>query len=168
MAWPYEIPAQLQAFYGKFELGANGTPTQAWKDKNLTSFIAPYPLTLSWDLTKTATRVTCHKVVAPSLKKILQNILAHYGSLAELKKARMHLYGGCYEFRNIGGSHTLSLHAYGAAIDLDPEKNPRGKKYQDGIGMMPRAAVDIFAAEGWKWGGKFSTKPDCMHFQATS
>jgi hypothetical protein len=34
--------------------------------------------------------------------------------------------------------------------------------------MMPRAVVDIFEAQGWKWGGNFSTKPDCMHFQATS
>ena len=102
------------------------------------------------------------------MKTILQNILAHYGSLTEVKKARMHLYGGCYEFRNIGGSHKLSLHSYGAAIDIDPENNPRDKKYQEGVGMMPRAVVDIFEAQGWKWGGNFSTRPDCMHFQATS
>ena len=168
MTWPHEIQTQLEAFYGQFQLGANGKPTETWKAKNLTTFIAPYPLTLSWDLTKTATRVTCHKVVAGSLKTILQNILAHYGSLAEVRKARMHLYGGCYDFRNIAGSDTLSLHSYGAAIDLDPKNNGRGIEYQDGIGMMPRAVVDIFEAQGWKWGGNFSTTPDCMHFQATS
>src|SRR5687768_15939752 len=63
MTWPHEKQSDLQAFYGKFQLGANGKPTETWKAKNLTSFIAPYPLTLSWDLTKTATRVTCHKQV---------------------------------------------------------------------------------------------------------
>ena len=168
MTWPHENSVDLQDFYGKFQLGANGKPTAAWQSNNLTTFIAPYPLTLSWDLSKTATRVTCHKKVAGSLKSVLQAILDHYGSVEAVKSARMHLYGGCYEFRNIGGSHTLSVHSFGAAIDLDPENNPRGKRYQTGIGMMPQAVIDIFKAEGWKWGGDFSTKPDCMHFQATS
>jgi hypothetical protein len=168
MLWPHEIPTELEAFYRKFQLGANGKPTATWETNNLTRFIAPYPLTLSWDLSKVATRVTCHQKAADSLKLIFEGILAHYGSLGEVKKARMHLYGGCYEFRNIGGSHKLSMHAYGAAIDLDPENNPRGKKYQAGTGMMPRAVIDIFEAQGWKWGGNFSTTPDCMHFQATS
>lgn len=158
MAWPHETTAELEAFYGKFQLGANGKPTAAWENNNLTRFIAPYPLTLSWDLSKTATRVTCHKKVADSLKSILAAILTHYGSLEEIKKARMHLYGGCYEFRNIGGSHKLSMHSYGAAIDLDPENNPRGKPYQPEAGMMPQAVIDIFKAQGWKWGGNFSTE----------
>ena len=168
MTWPHEVTAELEAFYGAFELGADGKPTAAWESNNLTTFLAPYPLTLSWDLSKVAKRVKCHKNVATSLESILAAILAHYGSLDEVKKARMHLYGGCYEFRNIGGSHKLSLHSYGVAIDLDPQNNPRGKPYQEGAGMMPHAVIDIFKAEGWKWGGSFSTTPDCMHFQATS
>jgi hypothetical protein len=168
MTWPPETKVQLENFYGKFQLSANGKPTATWENNTLTAFIAPYPLTLSWDLSKVATRVRCHKKVAVSLKKILQAILDHYGSVAAVKAARMHLYGGCYEFRNIGGSHTLSVHSYGAAIDLDPENNPRGKAYQPNAGMMPQAVIDIFEAEGWKWGGDFSTIPDCMHFQATS
>ena len=168
MNWPREKKAELEAFYGKFQLGANGKPTAAWESKNLTRFIAPYPLTLSWDLSKTATRVTCHKNVAESLKGILSAILAHYGSFEEVKKARMHLYGGCYEFRNIGGSDQLSVHSFGAAIDLDPKNNARGLPYKPNAGMMPQAVVEIFKAQGWKWGGNFSTTPDCMHFQATS
>jgi hypothetical protein len=34
--------------------------------------------------------------------------------------------------------------------------------------MMPMAVVSIFEAEGWKWGGRFVSRPDCMHFQATT
>jgi hypothetical protein len=60
MTWPHAVPTELEAFYGKFQLGANGKPTETWKAKNHTTFMAPYLLTLSWDLTKTATRVTCH------------------------------------------------------------------------------------------------------------
>ena len=167
MTWPREVTTELEAFYGKFQLGANGKPTATWEANNLITFIAPYPLTLSWDTSKVAKRITCHRKVASSLKRILENILSHYGSLAEVKKARMHLYGGCYEFRNIGGSHELSVHSYGAAINLDPKNNARGVPYKPGAGMMPQAVVAIFKAEGWKWGGNFSTIPDCMHFQAT-
>ena len=78
----------------------------------------------------------------------------------------MHLYGGCYNFRLIKNSNRLSCHAWGAAIDLDPEKNPLGVKYDESKGMMPRAVINIFEAEGWKWGGRFTKRPDCMHFQA--
>jgi hypothetical protein len=88
VAWPHEVQTELQAFYGKFQLGANGTPTEPWKAKNLTTFIAPYPLTLSWDLTKTATRVTCHKEGAGRLKTILQGQLSN--SPASLQPIRLH------------------------------------------------------------------------------
>ena len=32
--------------------------------------------------------------------------------------------------------------------------------------MISPVVVDIFKAEGWKWGGDF-TNPDAMHFEAT-
>ena len=168
MPWPNETTADLEAFFGKFNLGANGKPTAAWERKNLKSIITPFPLALSWAPATTVRRITCNVLVADSLKRILTAILDHYKSVAAVQDARMHLYGGCYEFRRIGGSHTLSMHAYGAGIDLDPERNPRGKAYQAGIGMIPMEVVDIFKAEGWKWGGDFRAIPDCMHFQATS
>ena len=85
-----------------------------------------------------------------------------------VQQARIYLYGGCYEFRRISGSNNLSMHAYGAAIDLDPERNGRGKPYNASAGMIPMEVVNIFKSEGWKWGGNFKTIPDCMHFQATS
>ena len=129
MPWPKETPEDLEAFYGKFEFGANGTPTETWKKKNLKTIVTPYPFTLSWDTSLTVSRITCHVLVAESLKRILEAILAHYGSLPAVQQARMHLYGGCYEFRRISGSNKLSTHSYGAGIDLDPEKNALGKPY---------------------------------------
>ncbi len=35
MAWPHEVQTELQAFYGKFQLGANGTPTETWNECSL-------------------------------------------------------------------------------------------------------------------------------------
>src|SRR5918912_4269683 len=165
MAWPKDNRADLDAFYGRHVLGANAQPTSAWLSGHLKNFTAPYPLTLSWDLSVQVKKIYCHKLVGDSLLGIFEQILAHYGSFEEVKRARMHLYGGCYNFRLIKNSNRLSTHAWGASIDLDPGKNPLGKKYDETQGMMPRAVIKIFEAEGWKWGGRFQSRPDCMHFQ---
>lgn len=79
----------------------------------------------------------------------------------------MDLFGGCYNYRRVSGRSQLSVHSWGAAIDLDPVNNPLGKKWRPDSGMMPEQVVAIFRAEGWRWGGDF-TRPDCMHFEAIS
>ena len=56
----------------------------------------------------------------------------------------------------------------GATIDLDPEHNRLGQRWLPDSGMMPEEVVAIFEAEGGKWGGRFQSRADCMHFQATS
>jgi D-alanyl-D-alanine carboxypeptidase len=166
MPFPKDTRADLEAFYGKHVLGPNGQPTSAWQAANLKNFTAPYPLTLSFDLTKNVTKLFCHKLVGESLVSVFEQILEHYGSIDEVKKARMHLYGGCYNFRLIKNSNRLSTHSWGASIDIDPDKNPLGKAYDESAGMMPKPVIKIFEAEGWKWGGRFKKRPDCMHFQA--
>ncbi len=168
MAWPPEEPQALAAFYGAFTFRADGFPTAAWESAHLTTIVAPYPLLASWDPSVAITRVRCHRQIAESLRDVLRGILTHYGSVQAVRAARMHLYGGVYNFRRISGSGKLSLHAYGAAIDLDPDRNPLGKAWQPNSGMMPEAVVALFEAAGWKWGGRFQTRKDCMHFQATA
>lgn len=168
MPWPEDTREALDAFYSRHKLDVTGRPTTAWETANLTRITVPYPLTLSWDLSKQVTRVMCHKKVADSMLRIFTNILSHYGSIDEVKKARMHLFGGCYNFRAIKGSSRLSTHSWGAGIDIDPEKNPLGRKYDPSRGMMPEAVIKLFEAEGWAWGGRWTKRPDCMHFQATS
>lgn len=168
MTWPNERDQDLKAFYGVFELRADGFPTASWETRNLTRITAPYPLAASWDPSIPITRLRCHKKIAESLRGILGAILAHYGSIDEVRDAGMHLTGGVYNFRQISGSARLSLHSYGAAIDLDPARNPLGKAWVADVGMMPVPVVAIFEAAGWKWGGRFKNRKDCMHFQATA
>lgn len=168
MAWPKDNRADLDTFYGRHVLGTNAQPTSAWLNEHLKNFAAPYPLTLSWDLSVQVKKLYCHKLVGDSLVRIFEQILQHYGSFEEVKRARMHLYGGCYNFRLIKNSNRLSTHAWGASIDLDPGKNPLGVKYDESKGMMPKPVIKIFEAEGWKWGGRFQSRPDCMHFQAAT
>jgi len=168
MVLPVERDDDLRAFYGTIEMRADGFPTAAWEATNLTTIVAPYPLTASWNPAVTLSRLRCHRKIAESLRGILRAILEHYGSTEAVRAVRMHLTGGVYNFRPISGSARLSMHSYGAAIDLDPERNPLGKAWDPNAGMIPMAVVDIFEAEGWKWGGRFRNRKDCMHFQASS
>lgn len=167
MAWPAETRAEMDAFYGKHTLTSFGMPTQQWIKDHLTVIKSPYPMELSWEPGAVITRIQCHRLVADSLKRVLAGILDHYGSIARIRSARMHLYGGVYNYRKIAGSGNLSTHAYGAGIDLDPAHNALGTPWKPDCGMMPQEVVAIFEGEGWKWGGRFKNRKDCMHFQAT-
>jgi hypothetical protein len=85
--------------------------------------------------------------------------------------------------RNIAGSDKLSLHAYGAAIDVNPRQNPNiiseGEKVvvKPALGAdyvqrsvpapgMAEQVVSIFARHGFViWGGAWNNPKDYQHFQ---
>jgi hypothetical protein len=162
--WPIDEEKDLNAFYGKHELGNDGMPTDRWESLFLTTIQTPFPLRLSWQTDQVINRIKCHKVVADSLQKILGEIYLHYDkSLEFIRETGMDLFGGCYNYRPRRHGSRLSLHAWGAAIDLDPDHNLMGEKK---FKMSPEI-VYLFKKEGWSWGGDWSS-PDAMHFQATS
>lgn len=156
----------MNAYYGNPDANGDGSPDPAWEGANLVRFVPPYPMVLAWAPETPVSFIRCHKSAAPSLHRVLSRIGSIYGSDEALRAARMHLYGGAYQFRLMRGAHQLSIHSWGAAIDLDPERNAFGRHY-DPATMMPRAVIDAFASEGWVWGGMWST-PDAMHFQAAT
>jgi hypothetical protein len=70
-------------------------------------------------------------------------------------------WGGIYNFRPIRGTATqLSLHCFGAALDLNAETNGLGTS-----GDMNPGVVEVFEHFGFFWGGNFRGRPDPMHFQ---
>lgn len=164
-AWPSQSPAAMNKFYGDPDADRNHAPDRRWEETKLITIIPPYTMVLAWDLKAPVKGIRVHKRCANSLLHVLEAIKAHYGSQAAIEKARMHLYGGCHNFRLKRGGSSLSIHSWGAAIDLDPEHNGFGVKYSEKKGMMPQAVVALFKNEGWTWGGLWST-PDAMHFQA--
>src|SRR5215210_6108052 len=137
MSFPKDTQADLDTFYSKHILGPDGKPTAAWESANLTRITPAYPLTLAFPPGTQVTKVLCHRKVADSLKQIFEEILQHYGSVAAVKQARMHLFAGVFNFRRVGGSNRLSTHAWGAGIDIDSDKNPQGKPHDESNGMMP-------------------------------
>ena len=75
--------------------------------------------------------------------------------------------GGTFKWRKIAGTNRLSVHSFGAAIDINVKYsaywrwNKGAYKYQNKI---PKAIVDIFERHGFIWGGKWYHY-DTMHFE---
>ena len=84
-----------------------------------------------------------------------------------------------FNYRTTTGSSTLSKHARGFAIDLNPVQNP----YSKGSTILPPGAtyddnapgtltenspiVQKFKELGWEWGGNWNTLKDYQHFEKT-
>jgi hypothetical protein len=72
---------------------------------------------------------------------------------------------GSYAPRDIAGTGTLSEHAFGNAIDINPATNPvtwNGVVQTD----LPPNIRDIAAQNNLVWGGDFGgSKKDAMHFE---
>ena len=82
-----------------------------------------------------------------------------------------------FNYREVTGGTTLSKHALGRAIDINPVQNPyiKGK-----INLPPEAKYDpkipgtltedhpvtkAFLARGWDWGGNWKSLKDYQHFE---
>lgn len=152
-AWPEDADEALNDFYGPRGTGFELMPL-------------PYPMRLAWDHGTTIHRAQCHFRVRDSLTSILEEILAHYGSLEEVRAARMDLFGGICKVRPMrGNSSRWSRHSWGCAIDLDPRQNGLTTPWPSEA-TMPEAVVRIFERHGWKSYAR-SLGLDAMHFQAT-
>lgn len=77
--------------------------------------------------------------------------------------------------RYISGTTVWSNHAWGLAVDINAPSNPyastawhqrnaRGP-WPGLVCNMPRAMVEMWEAHGFRWGGRYATKPDPMHFE---
>jgi len=69
---------------------------------------------------------------------------------------------GGYNYRNIAGTSKLSNHAFGNAIDINPQANPMGRNL---VTDMPASVSAIAARNGFDWGGDWKSKKDAMHFE---
>ena len=143
-------PVDLKARFGEFALrepvGADWvTPDPAWLRRNIRNARVPILGTVS-----------CHRRMIPALRRALADVarrgLAHLIDPGD--------YAGCYAPRRIPTSGTLSLHAWGLAVDINASRNPQGSPpHQD-----PRL-VRVMERHGFSWGGRWPTVPDGMHFE---
>lgn len=151
--WPMQDEASLRAFYGD-------------PGENLVMVDVPYPHRLSWDKRTTVNRTKCHERVAASIERVLGNVLDHYG-MDRIKTLRLDLFGGCYNHRTKRGGSTLSTHAWGIALDYDPERNPFRAGRAEATFSKPvyKAWWTFWEEEGWVSLGR-RCNFDWMHVQA--
>lgn len=153
--WPHDDTVSKVKFYGDPRI-------KGFEDKYLTLIIPPFQMYYDKHPVK-AIRV--NKMVAASLLRIFGNVFEKCGhDQKKIDALGISAYGGCYNFRPIRGASSLSNHAFGAAIDLDPDNNRLGAK----IGKMSPIIIQAFKDEEWLWGGDYKGRKDPMHFEAVS
>ena len=148
MRWPSQHTVSMDMFYG--------TPGE-----NLVMVTPPYRMVDAWDTSKQVHQFPFNRKCFVALEACLKGILDLYKTQEAIEHVGMHLFGGSFVKRPIAGSHMLSTHSWGAAIDLDPVHNGMGEH----LWSMPAAVVEIFEAQGATWGGHWKHRPDAMHFQ---
>jgi len=84
-------------------------------------------------------------------------------------RARLLPISGTFAWRQVAGTHRLSMHSFGAAIDLCAKTNTYWRWYKgnDPLGLrlaFPASIVEIFERHGFIWGGKWA-EFDIMHFE---
>jgi len=148
--WPSANNAALYGFYGP-----------PGDESQLVMIDFPYPMLYDG---RPVTRTRVHRRCADSLLRVLRDIAGLLPSAPHLRDAAQD-YGGIYNFRKKRGGTSYSLHAYGAAIDLDADDNT----FRDPWPLkadMPLEIIEAFAREGWVSAAAFWGY-DAMHFQAT-
>jgi len=148
--WPASDQASLRAFYG-----APGDESQ------LVRVELPYPMLYAG---KRVTSTRVHRKCADSLVRVLTAIRGRMEAAPHIRDEAED-FGGVYNFRLKRGGSSYSLHAYGAAIDLDADDNSFRASWPM-QSDMPLEIIEEFAREGWISGGAFWGY-DAMHFQAT-
>jgi len=172
-----ELPAKWRDIT-PIDANPNGWPNQSTSSMTskfgqpckvkLTRVQCPWPLRLSWDLNSSVPHISCNEVVAESLGRVLEAIYEEYGrSDAEMRRLRLDRYGGCYNCRSIRGGSSWSTHAWGIAIDWDPDLNKL--RWGRDRARLAKPEYDpfweIWEKEGWLSLGRHKNF-DWMHVQA--
>lgn len=157
--FPHEDGESLDKFYGN-PRGRNGRASPSWEKANLVKWTPPYPLFYSEHHAPLHTLLV-HKLCVPTFDLAFKQVLGHFGAEG-VKRNRLDICGGTYNFRPMRGGSRLSAHAYGIAIDMDPDHNPFPHRWiTDGLNMD---FVNIMMESGFWWRG-YHGDIDPMHFQ---
>ncbi len=111
---------------------------KAGDESNLVNIKPAYQLYYCGKPVKT---IRVHKLIADRVQAALKEILAHYG-IAEIKRLGLDQYSGSYNYRKSTGSSSLSMHAWGIALDFAAEKNTYAMK-------KPQASLSHPDCEMW-------------------
>ncbi len=158
-------------------------------------------LTLSYRDAEGVTRqgeMVCNKAIAPDLVDIFRQLWKEGYRIGGMRLVDD--YGGddllsmgdnntsCFNYRLVAGTHTISKHGRGMAVDVNPLYNPyvytRGGREEvqpeggrpfargrDSRGDIPMKidhddlCYKLFRAHGFRWGGDWAHSKDYQHFE---
>lgn len=151
--WPQQ--KDMESFYGK----AGGPACTAGVVQ------LPFAFRIAWNKSQRVTTFRCHTKVAGSFTSIYREAAKHYGE-TDFRKLGLDLFGGCFNFRKMRGGTSLSTHAYGIAVDHDPQRNQLrwGKDRAEFAKPVYNAFWTIVEAHGAVSLGRLRDF-DWMHFQ---
>ncbi len=141
-----------------------------------------------------AGELICHKALSDDMMDIflklyeaeypIEKVLLvdEYGADDDLSSSDNNT--SCFNYRNVSGGSRLSMHAYGAAIDINPLYNPYLTWPGGQLNCAPANGTDyidrsrdflykideedlcyqLFTEAGFSWGGSWQSNPDYMHF----
>lgn len=125
-------PTQASVRSGKSCFGQPGN------EQALTPIIPPYPLYYEGRQVRS---IRVHELIAPHVQQALREVLAHYGQEA-IHRLGLDIYGGSYAYRPISSGASLSMHAWGIALDFFPERNSYSMR-------APRASLSAEECRPW-------------------
>jgi len=141
-----------------------GNPFSAgWQDRNLVRVPSPYPMSMGG---LHVPAISINKVAAESLARVLETIAERCGhDPAKLAAGHCDCFSGSFALRTMRGLSTVSMHAYGLAIDFDAPRNPLGAAPGKTFFKPDSVLVRSFKEAGWIWGGDWKGRRDAMHVQ---
>lgn len=141
-----------------------GTPNKGGAGY-LTTINLPYPMFLNWATDTYVNKISCHKLIADKLLAVFTDILKTYG-IDKIKELQIDDFGGCFNYRLMRGGTQLSVHSWGCAIDLDPDRNLLKETSKTARFARPeyKPMIDIFYKHGFESLGR-EKNYDYMHFQ---
>jgi hypothetical protein len=140
--------------------GNPAVDTLNWERRNMTVYDVPESIEkLNGFIPK---KIYCHKKFVLPLTLWFQD-MASTGVIKEINS-----FGGCFNIRNKRGASTLSIHAFGMAVDFNASHNPLGLTKAQAIARGLKPLSDKFDEVARKYvdcGIDWKTRPDGMHYQ---
>lgn len=111
-----EIPAwptQAEVRRGDSIFGAPG------REEELVNILPAYQLFYEGNPVRS---IRVHRLIASHVQHALREVLEHYGA-EEIRRLGLDQYGGSYNYRPTATGNSLSMHAWGIALDFAPRSN---------------------------------------------
>jgi hypothetical protein len=155
LGWPSQADVRSgKSIYGK-----------AGDESNLVNITPPYTLYYEGKPLKT---IRVHKLVANAVREALEEVLEYYG-VERIHELGLDDYSGSYNYRATASGKSLSMHAWGIALDFAANKNAYATKKPHASLSKPECDKwwEIWEAHGATSLGR-SRNYDWMHLQFAS